>query len=151
VAVLINIPLTHYGASLARMVPNSASLIIRDGLVLKGDGPEIYQLQDGKLRWISSMNAFESLGLTWEDVHVVDDAYLVKFERGEPIYVLLGCDDSPHIYLQEGEVKRWIKDIPTFKAQGYAWEDIHWIDCADLRSIPDGTPIPEDAGTPPKP
>ena len=72
--VLVNIPVNRYGVSLARMMPESASLIIRDGLVLKGSGPEIYILQDDKLRWISSLDAFEHLGLKWGDVHVVDDA-----------------------------------------------------------------------------
>jgi hypothetical protein len=150
-ALLVNIPITRYGVSLARIVPDSAALIVRDGLVLKADGPEIYQLQNDKLRWISSLEAFRALGLTWDDVHVVDDAYLASFERGLPIHVLVGCHDSPHIYLQEGAVKRWIKDIPAFESQGYVWEDIHWIDCDALRAIPDGPPIPEDAGTPPQP
>ena len=45
-ALLINVPLTRHGVSLARMMPDSAALVIRDGLVLKGPGPEIYQQQD---------------------------------------------------------------------------------------------------------
>ena len=97
------------------------------------------------------MNSFDALGLTWDDVHVVDDRLLGTFEHGEPIHVLFGCHESPHIYLREGPVKRWIKDIPTFREQGYRWEEIHWIDCDALRAIPDGTPVPEDAGTPPRP
>ena len=78
--VLVNIPVTRYGVSLARILPETTSLIIRDGLVLKGDGPEIYILEEGKLRWISSMDAFEHEGLTWQDVHVVEDAFLEKFK-----------------------------------------------------------------------
>jgi hypothetical protein len=151
VAVLINIPLTRHGVSLARMMPDSAALIVRDGVVLKGSGDEIYQLQDDKLCWISSMDAFDALGLTWDDVHIVSDSFLSTFERGEPIHVLVACHYSDHIYLHEGPVKRWIKDIPTFEAQGYRWQDIHWIECDALRAIPDGPPIPEDAGTPPQP
>ena len=44
--------------------------------MLKGTGPEIYILQDDQLRWISSMDVFDHLGLTWADVHVVDDPEL---------------------------------------------------------------------------
>lgn len=150
-ALFINIPLTRHGVSLARLLPDSDALVIRDGLVLKGPGPEIYQLQDDKLRWISSMDAFDALGLTWDDVHVVDEQLLARFEQGEPIHVLVGCHDSPHIFLHEGPVKRWIKDIPTFRDRGYYWEDIHWIDCDALRDIPDGLPIGDNAGTPPQP
>jgi hypothetical protein len=149
--VLINVPVNRYGVSLARMIPESASLIIRDGLVLKGSGPEIYILQNDKLRWISSLDAFEHLGLDWGDVHVVDDAFLGRFEQGQPIHVLLKCADSPHIYRLENGQKRWIKDIATFEAEGHVWEDVRFVSCDYLRSIPDGPPIPEDAGPPPTP
>jgi len=149
--VLVNIPVTRYGVSLARILPETTSLIIRDGLVLKGDGPAIYILEDGKLRWISSMDAFEHLGLTWQDVHVVDDEFLAQFETDAPIHVLLKCQSSPHIYRVENQVKRWIKDIDTFEAEGHVWDDVRMVSCDYLRSIPDGAPIPEDSGTPPQP
>jgi len=149
--VLVNIPVNRYGVGLARIMPDSASLIIRDGLVLKGSGPEIYRLEDNKLRWISSLDAFDHLGLTWDDVHVVDDAFLSDFEMGRPIHVLLKCAQSPHIYRLENQQKRWIKDIDTFLAEGHVWDDVRFVSCAYLRGIPDGPPIPENAGTPPQP
>ena len=149
--VLVNIPVTRYGVSLARILPETTSLIIRDGLVLKGSGPEIYVLEEGKLRWISSMDAFDHLGLAWQDVHVVEDEFLEKFEEGAPIHVLLKCPTSPHIYRVENQVKRWIKDIDTFEAEGHVWDDVRTVTCDYLRSIPDGAPIPEDAGPPPQP
>jgi hypothetical protein len=149
--VLVNVPINRYGVSLARMIPESASLIIRDGLVLKGSGSEIYILQDNKLRWISSLDAFEHMGLDWGDVHTVDDAFLSRFEQGKPIHVLLKCDESPHIYRLENGQKRWIKDIATFEAEGHVWEDVRFVSCDYLRGIPDGPPIPEDAGPPPQP
>ena len=150
-AVLVNIPVTTYGVSLARIMPDSASLIIRDGLVLKGEGHEIYMLEDDQLRWISSLDAFEHLGLRWENVHEVDDAFLATFQKGEPFHVLLKCSRSPHIYRIENQRKRWIKDIPTFEAEGHVWEDVRVVDCTYLRSIPDGPTIPEGAGPPPQP
>jgi hypothetical protein len=149
--ILVNIPVTRYGVSLARILPDSAALIIRNGLVLKGSGPEIYVLEDDRLRWISSMDAFEHLGLTWEDVHVVEDAFLDKFEKGRPVHVLLKCQGSPHIYRLENDQKRWIQDIDTFLAEGHVWEDVRFVTCEYLRGIPDGPPIPEDAGPPPQP
>jgi hypothetical protein len=149
--ILVNIPVTRYGVSLARIMPESSSLIIRDGLVLKGSGPEIYMLEKDKLRWISSLDAFEHLGLTWEDVHVVEDSFLDKFEEGRPIHVLLKCASSDHIYRLENNQKRWIKDIDTFLAEGHVWEDVRFVSCQYLRNIPDGPPIPEDAGPAPEP
>jgi hypothetical protein len=149
--ILVNIPVTRYGVSLARILPDSASLIIRDGLVLKGSGPEIYMLEGDKLRWISSLDAFEHLRLTWEDVHIVEDEFLDKFEKGTPIHVLLKCHASPHIYRVENQEKRWIRDIDTFEAEGHVWEDVRLVTCDYLRNLPDGPPIPEDAGPPPQP
>ena len=149
--ILVNVPVTRYGVSLARIMPDSASLIIRDGLTLKGSGDEIYILQDNKLSWISSLDAFEHLGLRWRDVRVVEDAFLDRFEKGRPIHVLLNCPGSPHIYRLENEQKRWIKDIDTFLAEGHVWEDVRFVECDYLRAIPDGPPIPEDAGPPPRP
>jgi len=149
--LLINMPVNRYGVSLARVLPDSAALVIRDGLVLKGSGPEFYMLQDNQLRWISSLDAFEHLGLKWGDVHVVEDGFLARFEEGRPIHVLLKCDASPHIYRLENQQKRWIRDIDTFLSEGHVWDDVRFVTCEYLRSIPDGPPIPTDAGPPPQP
>jgi len=149
--VAINIPVTEYGVSLARIMPESSSLIIRDGLVLKGSGPEFYVLEENRLRWISSLDAFEHLNLTWEDVHVVEDSFLERFEEGRAIHVLLKCQASPHIYRLENEQKRWIKDIDTFLAEGHQWEDVRFVSCGYLRDLPTGPSIPEDAGVAPEP
>jgi hypothetical protein len=149
--VVINVPITRYGTSLARIMPDTAALVIRDGMVLKGSGSEIYVLEDDKLRWISSLEAFEFFDYRWEQVHVVEDGFLDKFEKGRPIHVLLKCEGSPHFYALENGQKRWIKDIPTFEAEGYVWEDLKTVSCNYLRGLPDGPPIPEDAGSPPQP
>jgi hypothetical protein len=149
--IAVNVPVTRYGVSLARILPETSSLIIRDGLIVKGSGPEIYKLEDDKLRWISSMDAFDHLGLTWEDVHIVEDDFLAKFEKGRAIHVLLKCRTSPHIYRLENEEKRWIRDIDTFQAEGHVWDDVRFVSCDYLRDLPDGPTIPEDAGPPPQP
>ncbi|UCC61889.1 MAG: hypothetical protein JSV36_13985 [Anaerolineae bacterium] len=150
--VLVNVPITRHGVSLARVMPDSAALVIRNGLLLKSESSdEIYVLQDDRLRWISSLEAFERLGYRWRDVHVVEESFLDRFEKGRPVHVLLKCKGSPHIYRIEREQKRWIKDIPTFEAEGHVWEDVRFVSCQYLRNLPDGPPIPEDAGPPPQP
>lgn len=150
--VLVNIPLNRHGTTLATAMPDSAALIVRDGLVVtEEDDEEIYVYQDGKLRWISSMDAFEHFGYTWGDVHVVEDGYLSRFEIGSPIHVLLKCRQSPHIYRLEGGEKRWIRDIRTFTAEGHIWEDVRFVTCGYLRDLPDGETIPPGSGPPPQP
>lgn len=149
--IVINIPFNRYGTSLARAMPDSAALIIRDGLLLKGSGEKVYVLEGNKRRWISSMDAFEEYGYRWERVRQVEDGFLEDFEEGAPIHLLLKCSNSPHIYAIEDDTKRWIKDIPTFEARRYVWEDVRFVPCNYLKNLADGPPIPEDAGEPPSP
>jgi len=73
----------------------------------------------------------------------------IVFENPDPI--LLKCQPSPHIYLLDDGEKRWIDTIETFTARGYVWRDVKFVSCDALRSIPDGEPIPADAGPPPQP
>jgi hypothetical protein len=149
--VLVNIPFNRTGLSLARAMPDARSLIIRDGLVLKGSGEEIYVLENNQKRWITTLEAFTFHGYRWEQVNVVDDAFLARFADGRPIYVLLKCQQSPHIYALENGQKRWIKDIPTFEREGFVWDDIKFVTCGELRQLPTGSPIPPDAGPSPEP
>jgi len=150
--VVINIPLSRHGTTLATAMPDSASMVLRDGLVVKEAGAdEIYVYQDGRFRWISSLEALEHYGFTWADVHVVEDGSLDKFELGSPLHVLLKCDASPHIYRLEAGAKRWIVDIEAFEAEGHVWEDVRLVRCQRLRNLPDGDTIPPGQGPPPQP
>jgi hypothetical protein len=151
ILVVVNIPYNRFGTSLARAMPDEASLIIRDGLVLKGSGERIYVLEDNKLRWISSLDAFDYFGYRWGQVRLVSDDFLADFEEGRPVHLLLKCQSSPHIYALEDGRKRWIKDIPTFEERGYVWEDVKFVSCAELRNLPNGVTIPADAGRVPEP
>lgn len=74
-----------------------------------------------------------------------------RIAYNQPDPILLKCAGSPHIYLLDDGQKRWIDTIDTFTARGYVWGDVRFIDCGDLRAIPDGEPIPKDAGPPPQP
>ncbi|MDY6878178.1 MAG: hypothetical protein SWK90_18500 [Chloroflexota bacterium] len=150
--VLINIPFNRHGTTLATAMPDSAAVVIREGLVVKeGDDEEIYVYQSGQFRWISSLDAFEHFGFTWGDVHVVEDGFLDQFEIGMPLHVLLKCPQSPHIYRLERGEKRWIRDIATFDAEGHVWEDVRLVGCNYLRDLPNGETIPPGSGPPPQP
>jgi hypothetical protein len=150
--VLINIPLNRHGVTLATAMPDSAALVIRNGLVVKEEDDEkIYVYEDGQFRWISSLDAFEHYGFTWGDVHIVEDGFLDEFESGSPLHVLLKCQQSPHIYRLEEGSKRWIRDIATFEAEGHRWEDVRFVSCVYLRGLPDGETIPPGSGPPPQP
>jgi hypothetical protein len=150
--VMINVPFNRHGTTLATAMPDRATLVIRDRLVVKEENDEnIYVYQDGRFRWISSLDAFEHYGFTWGDVHIVEDGFLDEFEIGTPLHVLLKCRTSPHIYRLESGEKRWIVDIATFEAEGHVWEDVRFVSCSYLRDLPDGETIPPGSGPPPQP
>ncbi|MCP5100761.1 MAG: hypothetical protein GY943_34865, partial [Chloroflexi bacterium] len=73
----------------------------------------------------------------------------IVYEYADPI--LLKCRSSTHIYLLDQGEKRWVDSVETFRERGYEWRDVRFVTCDELRSIPDGVPIPADAGTPPQP
>ncbi len=152
VVVLINIPLNTQGIALARSIPSSASLVIANGLLVKEENsPDIWVYQDEQFHWITSLEAFDHYRYLWRNVHIVEPGFLNQFEKGSPIYVLLKCPDSPHVYRLEAGQKRWIVDIPTFEAEGYIWQDVKFVSCNYLRLFPDGDSIPPGRGTPPPP
>jgi hypothetical protein len=94
------------------------------------------------LPWLFGIDqgAVEALPPTVQDI---------VYEHANPI--LLKCSGSPHIYLLDRGEKRWIESIETFNDRGYLWRDVHFVPCDELRTIPDGVPIPASAGPPPQP
>lgn len=140
--VLVNIPIRYGGTGLAQSMPRSTPVIIYDGVLLKGSGPEIYIVEDHKLRWIGSPEAF-GYYFRQHDVYVVEDSLLESFGKGQSIHRLVTCPNSPHIYALENGQKRWVKDPPTGN-QARAWDKVGLVSCDYLRSLPDGSPIPED-------
>jgi hypothetical protein len=147
--VLVNIPVNYYGTGLAHIVPEATAMVIHDGLVLRGSGPEIYLLEDHKLRWVSAPEAFNGYFQHPDNIHYVEDSLLEQFGQGQPIRRLLKCRDQPHIYALENGRKRWVKDPPPAN-KAKPWDKVHLVSCDYLRRLPDGLPILEDAGPPPQ-
>lgn len=150
--VLINIPLNAQGVALARVFPNSASLSLEDGLLVKeSDSPDVYVYWKNAFHWVTSLEAFQYYRYRWQDVHIVEPGYLTHYPKGDPIYLLYKCDASPHVFAYDGKQRHWIIDIPSFVAQGFVWDQVQIVDCPYLRNLPDGESIPPGHGTPPPP
>ncbi len=147
--VLVNMPLNSLRAGLIQLIPHNSARVIHDGLLLQGSGAEIYVVQNYKLRWISSPEAFERY-FNVGDVSTVEDSFLEQFGRGQPIRRLARCQDSPTVYALENGRKRWVKDAPPANQAG-AWDRVELVSCSYLRGFPAGLPVPEGAGSPPQP
>ncbi|MEI2692115.1 MAG: hypothetical protein V9H69_21380 [Anaerolineae bacterium] len=141
-----------YRTAIDRMTPNRLSFIGWNvvniailALLL------IYQVRAGRDRWLPAVHKAFAAGallyIVWSLVGLLALPWLFRgdpaqvaglplriqqlaYERSDPI--LLKCSSSPHIYLLENGEKRWVRDIATFEAQGYRWNDVQYASCADL-------------------
>jgi hypothetical protein len=148
VLMLVNIPFKNYSAGLIQLIPQATSMVIYDGMLLKGSKPDIYVMEDYKLRRIVGPEAFQHF-FRGRQVNRVEDSALQQFAQGQPIFELMQCPGSPDVYALENGLKRWVKDPPSNPAK--QWDQTETVACDYLRLLPDGAPIPEDAGPPPQP
>jgi hypothetical protein len=160
-----------YRTALDRLTPNRLTFIgwnvVNIGLLFL---VLFFQARAKAGRWLQGLYRAYSAGTVayavWTLIVVLAIPWLFGIDQGavealpetvqeiifdEPPPILLKCSDSPHIYLLDQGEKRWIENIETFNDRGYVWQDVRFITCDDLRSIPDGVPIPANAGPPPLP
>jgi len=142
--LLVNVPLSYRGAGLIHSVPEATAVVIYDGMALKGSGPEIYVLEDHKLRQFSSSDTFNYFQSRYTlKVHPVDDDLLAQFGRSRVIRRLVKCNDLPYIYaLENGQKRR--TDILPLSAQSSPWDDIGVVSCKYLRDMPNGQPVSDE-------
>jgi hypothetical protein len=160
-----------YRTAFDRLTPNRLAFIgwnvVNIGLLLL---VLLLQARAGEGRWLKRLYRAYSAGTVayalWTLAVILAIPWLFGIDQGEvqalpekvqeiiyekPPPILLKCSGSPHIYLLDQGKKRWVESIKTFEDRGYVWRDVRRIPCGDLRSIPDGVPIPTDAGPPPQP
>lgn len=56
-----------------------------DGSLLKGSGPEVFLIEDGKRRHVPDPATFTALGLDWGKVRTIGDEELSRIPLGEPL------------------------------------------------------------------
>lgn len=160
-----------YRTVLDRLTPNRLAMVgwnvINIGLLA---AVLLSQLRAGAERWLAGLYRAYSLGTVayaaWTLVMILVIPWLFGIRQGaveslppavqdivyeHPDPILLKCAQSPHIYLLDAGEKRWVDTIETFNRLGYTWRDVYQVGCEDLRSVPDGAPIPSTAGPPPRP
>ncbi len=160
-----------YRTALDRLTPNRVAFIgwnvINIGLLVT---LLLFQFREKETGWLQGLYRTYSGGTVayaaWSLTVILAIPWLFGIDQGavdslpetvqvviyeHPSPILLKCPSSPHIYLLDDAQKRWVANIETFNERGYVWRDVRFVSCDDLRSIPDGTPIPADAGTPPQP
>ena len=148
IVAAINIPFGFNRIALARSATGSPSVIIQEGLLFKsGSGAEVYFLSDQlKKHLVIDRAAFELYEFDWQDVNIVDEAFMAQFPDGEPLYALTACVQSPHVYALEDGKKRWIEDFQKYEAHHSKESRFVWDSCADIARIPLGDPLQNGGG-----
>jgi len=136
--VLVNIPFNSYSTGLAQLMPQSTAIVIREGLLFKGSGPETYVVDNYKLRQVSPEAMNEFFG-HYRKINTVEDSLLQQFGQGPPVHWLLQCRTKPDVYaVEDGHKRRIIAPLPNGVN---SWDKVNFVSCSYLERLPDGPPI----------
>ena len=114
-------------------------------LVKQTGGSKIYEIEDGKRHWISTLELFVSRGFQWNQVTEADGSFLRSIPEGLPFGVAEGSivrGNGDKVYVIENGLRRWIPTLTTFFVRGYRWENLVVLSDEALNAIPLGAPLP---------
>jgi hypothetical protein len=147
VLLLINIPISSWGASLLQMMPQDVTPVaLRDGMVLQNSQGDRYLLHNQQLRPFGSPEAYERYGRRYgRQVQPVADRIINGYQSGPPIYHLIQCEWDATIYaLENGERRPFLPAADTpFPYTNATWDQIELVDCQQLEALPIGQLITE--------
>ena len=120
-----------------------------NGTILKSyKNPEVYLIENGKKRWITSAAALITNGYDWNNVTYINANELDFFEIGENLYTknlkpdgTLIRGGEPKVFVLENGKKRWITTAKVFASRKYKWDQIITIPDIELNSYEDGSNI----------
>jgi len=107
--------------------------------IVKGSGPEVFLIQDGKRRWITDSTSFISYGFKYSNVKEIFDDEVEKFPVGEPISnngtLLKGS--RPEIYIIIDGKRRLVSPIDFNKQSQSHFPKVYRVRDSILLSIPE--------------
>jgi len=103
---------------------------------LLSEGQKVYQLKDGKKRWVASLNLFNYLGFKWSNVKKSQESenYLEGAPLSYPDGTLLRVEGDADVYLIKGGAPGHV-DGATFKKKKYSWSKVLIVTAADFEAI----------------
>ncbi len=122
---------------------------LRDGLLVKGSGPEVYFMENGMKRWIKNPSVFSKYEFDWGKIVYVTDQELDMYPEGSvidrfyryPDGALLRGRGEYKVYLIDRGAKRWVQDIYTFENLDLNWNSILDVSKNKIKRIREGKPI----------
>jgi hypothetical protein len=119
-----------------------------DGLRIRMPGQDgVYLIDQGKKRGIPSIQLYNQLFKTWDNIHL--DLDIEEIDTGENLpttAVLFRCVDDPRVFFLDGcppnQIKRHIFSPAVMDRFQFDWTKVHvWYVSIDAIKYPDGPEI----------
>ena len=136
-------------------IPTGEPLLdaLADGNLLKGTGDEVYAMEGGLKRHVSSPSVLTDCGYSRDAVYVISDSRLSGIPTGAallgspcphlspPSGALIKEGSGDEVYVMRSGLKRHVRNPVTLEAQGFLWGNINGVPDSSLDAIPTGEPL----------
>jgi len=117
-----------------------------DGRLVKtASAPDVYLIDQGKKRPVTSGTVFSSNGFRWDRIHTVTATELAQYTTGELCQARPGTlikGSSPAVYISDfsggDQTKRAIGSAAVFTSLGLRWEDVRQLSDVEVASYING-------------
>jgi hypothetical protein len=141
IALLINIPISSWGASLLQMLPReSASVALREGVILQDSQGAYYLLHNHQLRPFYGTEAYNRyVRVSGQTPQLAADRIINGYQHGPPVYHLVHCSGSPVYAWYSGEKRPFAPSSDDYIPYSNAhWDRVSRMSCDQLDKLPTG-------------
>ena len=139
--------------------PISGNILYPDGILIRSaDNPDIYLLESGEKRKVTSLVLFEKLGYNWNDVLDLHPDEFKNYPDGKnltyPDGTLIKEKDQSTVYKIENGTKKRFTSLTLFEITKSSWENVLDLDKEEfvvyldggILKYPDGTLLKQIGG-----
>jgi len=132
--------------------PPGGNLLYPDGILIRSaNKPDIYLLERGKKRKITSLKLFEELGYSWDEVIVISSDEFKDYSSGKnlvyPEGTLIRRKGYPVVYKIENGTKKRFTSLALFEATKSNWQNVLDLSKEEFLAYPDGGILKYPEGT----
>lgn len=127
--------------------------VLANGNLITGGGPEVYVMESGRKRHVTSRDAMTACGYSFADIRRISSRRAALVPFGDPLSGV-GCPriapengslvqgGTAAIYVMSGGLKRHIPDGATFEGRGFHPGNVDRFGSAQLAHVPTGLKLP---------
>lgn len=110
-------------------------------LIKTSTSPKVYVIINGKKKWISTPEVFETLGYKWTEITIADDTAIKSIPNYEDN--LIRAINDYKVYLIVNGISRHIPNPEIFLDYGFSWDDVKDVPQATINKYSRGYLIRE--------